>query len=266
MMGLGVEWWRRSRRHPVERISLLVPFRTDHAERERNWRWLRDYWANELPEAEVIVGTDHNTPFCKTHAVNEAFRKATGDVIVILDADCYIPGEAIREAAREIREARRHGRKLWFIPYRRFYRLTEAASLRLLESDPACPATFPDPPPSGDMDTFGGVSFGHWYGALIQVMPREAFIEAGGMDERFRGWGGEDISFMHAVDTLYARHKTIRGPVFHIHHPTIKGRWQATRQWEGQDAPEMNDWLSWRYDNAVGDNDVMRRLVNGDDA
>lgn len=262
VMALGVDWWRR-RRH-AERISLLIPFRTDHAERERNWSWLKEYWENELPEAEVIIGTDENTPFCKTHAVNDAFRKATGDVIVILDADCYISAESIREAARHIRHARRHGKKLWFIPYRRFYRLTESASLRLLDSDPADPVTFNDPPPKHDLDTHGGVSFGHWYGALIQVMPREAFIEAGGMDERFRGWGGEDISFMHAVDTLYGRHKTINGAVYHVHHPTIKGKWLATRQWEGQDGPEMNDWLSTMYESVMGDKAGMRQLVDGE--
>ncbi len=247
---------------PVKRISLLVPFRTDNAERERNWLWLQRYWQDELPEAEIIVGTDDSTPFCKTHAVNSAFSKATGDIIVMLDADCYISGETIRHAAREIRKARLLGRHLWFIPYRRFYRLTEGASIRLTSSDPANPMTFTDPPPPGDLDTPGGVSFGHWYGALIQIMPREAFIAAGGMDERFQGWGGEDISFMHAIDTLYGRHKTINGPAFHVHHPTIKGRWMFTRQWEGQDAPEANDWLSSKYEEALGDKAMMRRLIN----
>jgi N-terminal domain of galactosyltransferase len=249
-------------RRRVNRISLIVPFRTDHAERERNWQWLERYWAAELPEAEVITGTDDSTPFCKTRAVNDAFTRAAGDIIVILDADCYISAGVIREAARQIRRARMRGRHLWFIPYRRFYRLTEAASLRLLASDPASPVTFPDPPPPDDVDTPGGESFGHWYGALIQVMPREAFIRVGGMDERFRGWGGEDISFMHAVDTLYGRHKTIPGPVYHVHHPVIKGKWKFTRQWAGQDGPETNDWLSTKYEDAVGDKARMIRLIN----
>ena len=257
-----IAWWR-GHLLPTRKISLIVPFRTDNAERERNWLWLAEYWKAALPEAEVVIGTDGSTPFCKTHAVNSAFTRATGDVIVILDADCYISAGTIREAARQIRSARRRGRHLWFVPYRRFYRLTEAASLRLLASGPADPAGLADPPVPGDLDApGGGESFGHWYGALIQVMPREAFTRVGGMDERFKGWGGEDISFMHAVDTLYGRHKTINGPVYHVHHPTIKGKWKFTRQWQGQDGPETNDWLSTRYSDAVGDKARMRRLIN----
>ena len=249
-------------RHHRKRISLIVPFRTDHAERERNWRWLERYWRTELPGAEVIVGTDDSVPFCKTRAVNRAARKSTGDILVILDADCYISGAAIEQAAERIREARRRGRHLWFIPYRRFYRLTEEASLRLMESRPDRPLRLADPPPDADLEASGGVSFGHWYGALIQIMPREAFEAVRGMDERFSGWGGEDISLMHAIDTIYGRHKTINGPVYHVHHPTIKGRWKFTRQWPGQQDPEMNDRLSSKYEEATGDKARMLRLIN----
>jgi hypothetical protein len=252
----------RRRRH--EKISLCVPFRADFPERWRNWSWLRQYWADELPEAQVIMGTNTATPFCKTNAVNNAFGKATGDIIVILDADCYISGDSIRECATAIRKARRNGRKLWFIPYRRFYRLSEPASVRLLASDPADPLRFGDPPPPPDLDIPpASASFGHWFGALIQVMPREAFIAAGGMDERFSGWGGEDISFMHAVDTLFAKHRTFNGPVYHIAHPVIKGNWMATRQWAGQEEPEMNDALSGSYEFANGDKRLMRKLIAG---
>lgn len=243
-----------------EGISLLVPFRTDHAERERNWRWLKKYWEHELPLAELIEGTNEDTPFCKTSAVNRAFEKSHGDVIVILDADCYISGEVILEAARRIREARLRNRPLWFIPYRRFYRLTELSSLILLDTPPDNPLRFRDPPPPGSVETPASKSYGHWYGALIQAMPREAFILVGGMDERFRGWGGEDISMMYKVDTLYGRHKTLNVPTFHIHHPTIPGHWKQSRQWEGQAKPEMNDWLSWHYQQANGDSVKMRQL------
>ena len=173
-------------RHHHEKISLLVPFRADVPERWRNWAWLRQYWENELPEAEVIMGRDDATPFCKTRAVNDAFEMSRGDILVILDADCYISGKSILESARKIREARYELRKTWFIPYRRFYRLTESASVELLGSDPADPVRFSDPP---QPDQFEGqpasASFGHWFGALIQVMPRQAFDDVDGMDERF---------------------------------------------------------------------------------
>jgi len=249
-----------------ELISLIVPFRADYPERARNWAWLRSYYEHALPEAEIIVGSNTEVPFRKTAAVNDAFSRAKGDVIVVLDADCYISADVIRSCAAQIRVARSERRKLWFIPYRRFYRLTEAASEQLLASDTEDPVVFGDPPKPWEFTVPQGVSFGHWYGALIQIMPREAFVAAGGMDKRFQGWGGEDVSFMHAVDTLYGRHKTFNGPVYHIHHPTIKGAWAQTRQWVGQAQPEMNDWLSDRYIRAVGDRARMNELVFGDRA
>ncbi len=253
--------FRRSR---PERISLLVPFRADHPERDRNWNWLRQYWEHELPDAEIIMGSNFDYPFCKTAAVNDAFSRATGDIIVILDADCYISGDVITYCAESIRAQRKRGRKLWYIPYRRFYRLNEIASLWLLNSDPADPMQFGDPPPAGQLENLpASASHGHWFGAMIQIMPREAFEVAGGMDTRFAGWGCEDVSFLYAVDTLYARHRTYNAPVYHIGHPVIKGDWMATRQWVGQPNAEMNDALAGRYEFAAGDKRLMRRLIAG---
>lgn len=187
------------------------------------------------------------------------------NIVVILDADCYIDTNVIEVCAAKIRQARDDHEHLWFVPYRRFYRLSEDASLELLASDPVSPLRFGDPPLPDQLVSPDAVSFGHWYGAMIQVLPREAFTAAGGMDTRFRGWGGEDISFMHAVDTLYGRHKTVNGPVYHIGHPVIKGIWRHTRQWRGQAQPEQNDWLSGRYESAVGDKARMRQLLGETD-
>lgn len=211
----------------------------------------------------MVVGEDFQTPFCKTAAVNDAFSKTTGDIVVILDADCYIDPEVILSCAAKIRAARNAGHKLWFIPYRRFYRLTEAASNLVLDSDPANPYRFPDPPPKDDLVTTRGTSSAHWYGALIQVMPREAFVAAGGMDERFHGWGGEDVAFMRAVDTLYCRHKTSDNDVLHLWHPTIKGYDDDTRMWPGQERPDGNWPLAEKYRDAFGDKAMMFTLVHG---
>jgi hypothetical protein len=178
--------WFRWRHRRGRSISLLVPFRPDTEYRARVWSWLQDYWRHELPGAEIVMGRNDDIPFSKTSAVNDAFRKAHGDIIVILDADCYIPGKVILGCARRIRQARRRRRRLWFIPYRHFYRLTQEATRRVLLSDPRHPLRFSDPPPPEMVDDAARNSgYGHWFGALIQIMPREAFIAAGGMDERF---------------------------------------------------------------------------------
>ncbi len=206
--------------------------------------------------------TDDRRPFCKTAALNRGFEKAKGDIIVLLDADCYIRGQVIRDCAGKIRSSRRRGIPLWYVPYRRFYRLSETASKQLIASDPADPVRFPDPPAYDDVEQPEIASTGHWWGALIQIMPREAFAKVGGMDERFRGWGGEDVSFMIAVDTLYGKHKTSNNPVCHVWHPTIIDTTKGfSRLWEYQQSAGSNDYLAKQYRLARGDAEAMRRVV-----
>lgn len=242
-------------------VSLLVPFRSDHGVRAEVWEWLIEYWANELPGAEIIVGTSDSVPFCKTEAVNAAASIAQGDIFVILDADCYIQGDVIQDCAQAIRDARAYHEKLWFVPYRKFWRLTREATAEILASDPAEPLWPSCPPDPSILDDEESESHGHWFGALIQIMPREAFWAVGGMDPRFRGWGGEDVSFMRALDCLYARHKTTSNGVFHLWHPKIQGDKPKQRFWQGQDHAK-NGHLSTRYRDAMGDRSRMRRLVD----
>jgi glycosyl transferase family 2 len=261
---IGVIMWFQRRGGRAARghgIVLLVPFRSDGAIRTRTWDWLRKYWEHFLPDAEIIMGCDDHSPFIKTAAVNDAFRRSHGDIIVILDADCYIDPAVITGCAKRIRAARRRGRKLWFVPYRHFYRLTQQASLAVLSSPPWDPVRFSSPPPRRDTERTGGQSFGHWWGALIQVMPVEAFIAAGGMDENFnRGWGGEDVGFMTAVDTLYHPHRTTRNQVLHLWHPH-RGTTHFERQWEGQSEPGGNNSLATLYQGARGRPDRMHDLT-----
>lgn len=250
------------RRHRPQ-ISLLVPFRADREDESRAivWRWLRRYWEHELPDAEIVIGESHTRVFSKTDAVNDAARKARGRIFVILDADTYIPGRVIQHCADEIDRALERGHRRWFIPYRHLYRLTEDATFDVLMSEPGNPLRFSTPPPKDDVESTLGSAHGRRFGALIQIMPREAFELVGCMDPRFRGWGGEDISFVRALDTLYGKHKTVRGDVLHLWHHRI-GVDYVTRMWEGQDGSRANERLAMRYNRATGDRAAMRSLVD----
>src|SRR5258708_16851789 len=220
------------------------------------------YWGYEGPEAELMVRKDDSRPVCKTAALNRGCEKAKGDIIVLLDADCYIRGQVIRDCAGKTRSSRRRGIPLWYVPYRRFYRLSETASKRLIVSDPADPVRFPDPPAYDDVEQPEIASTGHWWGALIQIMPREAFAKVGGMDERFRGWGGEEASFMITVDTLYGKHKTRNTAGCLVWPPAIIDTTKGfSRLWEYQQSARSNDYLAKQYLRARGDAEAMRRVV-----
>jgi len=259
-----------------EGISILVPLRLDdpNGVRARNWEWLKKYWEAALPEAEIVLGDDPSSvPFSKSAAVNDAASRANGDIFAVLDADIFLAKESMLHAAEEIRLARSHQAKLWFVPYRQLYRLTEAASNSVTASDPANPRLPSCPPPLEDFSNTGlsqglpASRVGHWYGAMAQIFPREAYYTVGGWDPRFKGWGGEDQAAMLAMDTLYSPHKTLPSAVFHVWHPVLTRNPTdnpagMNRIWPGQDPAIRNSNLFTRYHKNQGIAREMRKLVN----
>ena len=251
-----------------ELLSLLFPFRDDSAEgRLANFEWLRDFYHHELPDAEIVIGEDTGHPFSKTCALNNAFRRCHGDIIVLLDADCYIEPSVITQCAQRIRKARQLGEPLWFVPYRHLFRLTKEATARLIVSDPEHAHRFSVPPKFVDCGDMHGSGAGHWFGALIQIMPREAFELAGGMPADFRGWGGEDVTFVRILDTLLGiTHRTSGNQVIALWHPQHGDA--LLREWDGQAKNKVtglstgaNNKLAVRYRQVYRDRERTRAII-----
>jgi hypothetical protein len=211
-------------------ISLLIPFRDDNAVgRGANWRWLQQFWEAELPSAQIVVGITDAIPFSKTRAVNDAFQRSDteNDIVVILDADCYIEPSVILTCAAAIREARRWNERLWYIPYRWLYRLTETSTARLIASDPANAVQFPTPPVGTDVGSTLGAAIGHRFGALIQIMPREAFTVIGGMDPRF--CVDEETQILTQQGWRFHHELRVKDVVLTLNHDTGLSEWQPVK-------------------------------------
>jgi glycosyltransferase involved in cell wall biosynthesis len=200
--------------------------------------------------------------FSKAAAVNNGFQRSNpaNDVIAMIDADCYISPEVILYCAARIREARRWNEKLFFVPYRHLYRLTEEATARLVASSPANALQFEIPHTLADVGSTRLAEIGHRYGALIQIFPREAFIEIGGMDPRFAGWGGEDVTLTRVLDTLYGIHETTANEVLTLWHTALGDVF--LRKWAGQQDVGHNDKLSSHYRQARRDPERMRDVID----
>lgn len=243
-------------------ISLLIPFSTKNKMRKRVLKWLIAYWQHELPEAEIIIGRCKSRVFCKGEALNDAMRKASGEIIVIIDSDAYLDGSVIKRCARRILEEKKYGNRLWYVPYRHLYRLTKYTTERIIYSNPKHPLRLSSPPPPCSYESNGHKSkYGHRYGAMCMMFPREAIEILGGFDERFKGWGGEDVALLRALDTLYAKHKTTKNDILHLWHPFI-GENYKTRVWEGQTTANTNNRLANKYNEATGKPSKMRKLVD----
>ena len=253
------------RREP--QISLLVPFRDDGEHRSRVWRWLRRYWRSQGMDAEIIQASDDGTPFSKAVAVNNAARIARGRVFAVVDADTYLSPTSLTDCAKRI-EGVGPGRRLWMMPYNELYRLSEKVTAKIIEGDPRGPVIDFVPGP-GDTEVVGGHTpytpyspfAGHEYGAMAQVMPREAFLEVNGMDPRFRGWGSEDVSLLRSLDCLWGQHEVYTGRVLHLWHARI-GSGLVDRQWVGQSWGLANSRLADRYAACIAEPGFMRVLAD----
>jgi glycosyltransferase involved in cell wall biosynthesis len=201
-----------------------------------------------------VVGECTGDPYSKSIAVNDAARKATGDIFVILDADTWLPPPVIEQCAEAIRTSRTD---VWYIPYHVVYRLVREDTAAILASDAATcePLSVParyeeriDKPPGG-----------------AQIIPARGFRTVGGYDPRFRGWGGQDRAFVRAADTLYVAHRRTRNAVISLWHERVGAKSKKHTSWRDGLPYGKNDvtrTLVKRYKSACGDVSQMRALVD----
>lgn len=189
------------------KISVLVPFGADDSpagkQRARVWRFNQRGWdrmRNAGLVDEVIVGIDqlfgqpelHNPaynnsmtrqPFSVSRALNDAAKHARGDVFLLFGAD-HVPDPAVVTWARE--QIAHHA---WVRLHDHVLYASEAATQLMLHerrlfTDPADWTRHTAPCPG------------------VLALTRGAFETAGGMDERFQGWGYEDTEFLSRLTKL----------------------------------------------------------------
>jgi predicted SAM-dependent methyltransferase len=219
------------------KISALIPYKADQGHRDRLWSFVRQRYEKLMPEIELCLGIDENEPFCRSRAINAAAAKAAGDVFIIVDTDVMFEPALIEKIKAVIHL------HPWIIPFANGYKLTREATLRLLTQKPT------DSISIAPEDIESNVTL---EGALMNVMTRKAFDAAGGMDERFLGWGGEDNAMVMALDTLCGPHFRMKEDIFHLWHPPAPVY---------RDKYQRNLELCNRYLQAFGNVSEMRGLI-----
>lgn len=213
--------------------DICVPFRGDGAERDRNWTFLKTRWSNlGWP---LYVSDSLTKDFSAAQARNRAVAKGTSEVILCVDADVYMDYEVAIEATSE---AWRSGR--YVAAYDRICYLDEEATLEVIQG------RVPQASMTTDQARLS------WPTAY--ALPRSLWKEAGGQDERFHGWGFQDLAFFHCCMTL-AGATRVEGTIFHLDHPR--------RFVDNRSNPHYSDNadLYFRYRAAETDRDAMLRLV-----
>jgi hypothetical protein len=224
------------------RVVGLVPRRADGARRDQLWRWARERWP-----FEVVEGSSPDGPFNRSAAINDAARKAGDwDIAAIIDADTLVPQPQLDLALRLVEQAdesavaQRDG--LAVLPFTHYCLVSRKESDRLLAGREL-------PGSSALMQ----VRVNRWSGCV--VVPRALFEAVGGFDERFVGWGGEDISFAAA---LLAAGTVARlpGNLYHLWHQASSERTHKSAEYL------RNAMLERRYVHALSSQIDAPRLFD----
>lgn len=219
-------------------VAVLVPWTPGCPHRETAWAWVRRRY--ELFGWDIIEGRGPDGPWCKSLAVEDALSRTTADLLVIADADCWSDG--IGAAVHAVLNGHP-----WARPHENVHRLTQDATDDLLAGGE---------PGECDPHPYRGVD-----GGGIVVIPRATYGEVP-IDPRFRGWGGEDVSWATALHVLAGRPYGVSQPLLHLWHPpqddASPRRGPGGARWMN----EPNRILHERYKHARKNRDLMAALVN----
>lgn len=201
-----------------EGTVFLVPRRPDGGHRDRLWSWCRSHWHESCPGIPIVEGASPPGPFNRSAAINAAADRPW-DVAVILDADVVAPGEQVYEAVELARDT---GRMV--LGFTTYLGLNALMTRRVMEEGLAWRS----------ITRAAFTKRGHE--SSIVVVNRELWETVGGFDERFVGWGQEDVAFAKACRLLIGEEHRVEGRVYHLHHSRSAERSRHLPEWRANQA------------------------------
>jgi glycosyltransferase involved in cell wall biosynthesis len=211
---------------PAEHYRVCVV----ESDREPRWREL------VTGHADDYVFAPKSGPFNKCWAVNVGVLNAVGsaDILCVLDADALPDRDFLR---RNSDRFLRPGTGA-FLPFRDLLYLDESATAHAVEQ--RCLAGRPE----ADRDELRGFLVHRAPGVCVWLR-RDVFDSVNGMDERYEGWGREDMDFVLRLH-LATSFVHFDDPMLHLHHPT------SVHLVDGQTVNAHIPWFTWDPTEPIG--------------
>lgn len=213
-----------------------IPWRPGSPERVRNFRHVAAHMARLLPEARLETFDTNDHPFNRAAARNAAARFALDnsyDVLVLVDADTLVELAPLQQALDACGDGRMH------LPYTYYRSLTNRGTHMYFggRAPLDCPADHEH----------------EWATGGVMVCQPQAWFRAGGMDQRFTGWGFEDTAARVCWDALLGETVRHEGTITHLWHP-LETALGSKHWWH-------NRKLMDRYEDALGDAGRLMEII-----
>lgn len=187
-------------------MDLIVPWRDtgDPYRRAHFWRLAAWYQSAGLG----WIPADRPGVFNRAAARNAGVAASSAAVVCVIDADNLVSPRALQEAAALV--GVRGG---WAKPFRRFGYLSHEATDAWYAGTLDPFTTQPTWEGDGPQEGFAGGAY---------VMRRQDWLDLGGMDEAFTGWGAEDDAFTITATRALRPARVVGGTCYHLWHPAAR--------------------------------------------
>lgn len=188
----------------MKTVSVVIAYRDmSDAHRRASFEFVHAWYARLGWEIVVSFGDGQ---FSRAQAINAGVRRASGDIIVQSDPDSIVALEQVAHAVELAGEA-----DGLVIGHNRYLYLTQECTARVLDGRfPWLSATPSDCDESGE----GGLG-------NVVAFSRSTWEQAGGFDERFGVWGGDDGAFAYACEAFCGPTRRVWGDMVHLWHPRL---------------------------------------------
>ena len=261
-------------------VTFVIPVRIDSPERARNLDLLINYIIRSFDSNILVMEADSQQRYfvksdnCRiqyfftedrcpvfqhTWCLNLLYAKVKTPMIAGCDVDALAPPEQIIDTVEQVRK----GNAVMGLAYDGRMLMTTVELVQLFQEtcnfDVLKRSADKLSPMYGDLSTGGAF-----------IVDTEKYLQSGGENEFFLGWGCEDFERVKRIEILYPQPiYQAKGCLFHLWHPRGFNSWYADKQYEingkkeylkvcGMTKNELRSYInSWPWLASLQSNSIM---------